>query len=220
MDGNKLHHLVSVITPTYNSEKYIKETANSVINQSYSNWEWIVVDDCSIDSTREILENLSKTDSRIKPLFLSKNCGGPAKPRNIGLDNAKGKYVCFLDSDDVWLKNKIKTQLENIDDADGMCTNFVIIDEDSKKLKKTNPYLSKYLFRVGLHRHLIWYFNPININTSIIKNNTRIRFNENKEFAAIEDWIFWIDYLNSNKNFKYIVVLKLIKKKGRAQYSP
>lgn len=199
-----LHPLVSVITPTYNSEKYLNETANSVIKQSYSNWEWIVVDDCSIDSTRKILENLSKTDSRIKPLFLNKNCGGPAKPRNIGLENAKGKYICFLDSDDVWLKNKIETQLENINDADAICSNFSIIDENSKRVKENNPYFSEILFRVSLHRHLIWYFNPININTSMIKNNTHIRFNENREFAAIEDWIFWIDYLSDNKNFKYI----------------
>ena len=199
-----MHPLVSVITPTFNSERYIRETANSVIKQSFSNWEWLVVDDHSTDLTRKILTELADMDSRIKPLFLSKNYGGPAKPRNVGLENAKGQYICFLDSDDIWLENKIKKQLETINEADAICSNFSIINKDSKIVKNINPIFSKYLFKTELYKQLIWYFNPININTSMIKNNTNIRFNENKEFAAIEDWIFWTDYVRDNKKFIYI----------------
>lgn len=203
MNLNKSNPLVSIITPTYNSEKYIKETANSIISQTITDWEWLVVDDCSSDTTRLILNNFAKIDERIKPIFLNENSGGPAKPRNIGLDEAKGKYVCFLDSDDVWLKNKLKEQVNNIDGFDGICSNFSIIDAQSKVTSTHNPWLTQLLFTTGLYKRFVIYLNPININTTMIRNNTSLRFEEHRDFAAIEDWVFWIEYLSDNKKFKF-----------------
>ena len=203
MNQSKSYPLVSIITPTYNSEKFIKETANSVINQSFSDWEWLVIDDCSLDGTREILEELAKSDIRIKPVFLKKNFGGPAKPRNEGLDRAKGIYICFLDSDDVWLENKIKNQLTNIGGYDAICSHFSVIDENSKVIKSIAPFFNQFLFSTGLYKYFIIYLNPININTVMIQNNTAIRFIENKEFTAIEDWIFWIEYLSDDNSFRF-----------------
>lgn len=102
---------VSIITPAFNSGKYIREAIESVIAQSYSNWEMIVVDDCSKDDTCEIVERLTKIDARIRLVHQIGHMG-PGRTRNAGLETARGRYLAFLDSDDLWLPNKLERQLE------------------------------------------------------------------------------------------------------------
>ena len=103
--------LVSVIMPAYNSEKYIVESIYSVINQSYKNLELLITDDCSSDGTRSCIEEIAKIDVRIKYFGLSENSGA-AVARNNSLKNAKGRYIAFLDADDIWLETKLEQQLE------------------------------------------------------------------------------------------------------------
>jgi teichuronic acid biosynthesis glycosyltransferase TuaG len=103
--------LVSIITPTYNSEKYIKKTIESVFCQTYKNWELLIIDDNSSDLGFSIAIAYAKKDSRVKIKKLDKNIGA-AEARNIGLKLARGKYISFLDSDDIWLKNKLAIQVE------------------------------------------------------------------------------------------------------------
>jgi len=102
--------LVSIITPSYNSSKFIKDCVASVFSQTYKNWEMIIVDDCSKDNSKEIISELSIKDNRIKPIFLKKNVGA-AEARNTAIRQAKGKYVAFLDSDDLWNPKKLEKQL-------------------------------------------------------------------------------------------------------------
>ena len=97
---SKKEDLVSIITPSYNSSKFIEETVRSVQNQTYSNWELLITDDCSTDNTFSILEKLAAKDERIKIFKLAKN-SGPAVARNNSIENAKGKYLVFLDSDNL-----------------------------------------------------------------------------------------------------------------------
>ena len=85
MTGSNTKPLVTIITSTFNSEKYIEETIKSVINQTYTNWEWIIVDDCSDDSTKDLIAKYEEKDTRIKLVSLKTNSGGPAKPRNTAL---------------------------------------------------------------------------------------------------------------------------------------
>ncbi len=101
--------LVSVIMPSYNTAKYIGESIESVINQTYPNWELIIVDDCSTDDTEDVVRGYL-TDSRIRFLKNEKNSGA-AISRNYALREAKGKWIAFLDSDDVWLPEKLETQI-------------------------------------------------------------------------------------------------------------
>ena len=103
--------LVSIITPSYNSAKFISQTIDSVLAQTYQNWEMIIVDDVSKDNSVEIIEEYIKKDLRIKLIKLQKNSGA-AMARNKALDEAVGKYIAFLDSDDLWLPNKLEKQLE------------------------------------------------------------------------------------------------------------
>lgn len=103
--------LVSIITPAYNSEKFIAETIVSVQNQTYENWELIVVDDCSSDKTAEIVLSFLEKDPRIKYIRNEYNRGS-AYSRNVALQNANGKWIAFLDSDDVWFPEKLERQIE------------------------------------------------------------------------------------------------------------
>src|SRR5690606_8681821 len=106
--------LVSIITPMFNSEAYISETINSVLNQTYTNWELILIDDGSTDRTVNIIKNFMERDERIKFYELELN-SGPAFARNIGINKAKGKYLTFLDADDIWFSNFIESSIEAIE---------------------------------------------------------------------------------------------------------
>jgi teichuronic acid biosynthesis glycosyltransferase TuaG len=104
-----MNELVSIITPVYNSEKYISDTINSVLAQTYTNWEMLIADDCSSDNSAEIINRY--TDSRIKYIKLESNSGA-AIARNKALEQAKGNYIAFLDADDTWKPEKLEKQLK------------------------------------------------------------------------------------------------------------
>ena len=92
--------LISIITPMYNAEKYVGLTIESVLAQTYKNWEMIIVNDGSKDSSAKIVENYVQKDSRIK--LINQTNAGSATARNNALRNAQGQYICFLDADDLW----------------------------------------------------------------------------------------------------------------------
>lgn len=102
--------LVSIVTPAFNAARFVEATVRSVIAQTHPNWEMLIVDDCSRDNTREILKKLATEDSRVRPIEHERN-GGPAKARNTALERASGDLVAFLDSDDLWLPEKLATQI-------------------------------------------------------------------------------------------------------------
>lgn len=102
--------LVSIVTPLYNAEKTIAETIESVLAQTYTNWELNVVDDCSTDSSAEIVKKYMSNDSRIKYFRLDSNSGA-AVARNTSMKMANGRYLAFLDSDDLWHKEKLEKQI-------------------------------------------------------------------------------------------------------------
>ena len=102
---------VSIITPTFNSAKYIAETIQSVQKQTYPNWEMIIVDDCSQDKTVDIIQNFMEDDHRIHLVQLNKNSGAGVA-RNNAINVAKGRYIAFLDSDDLWQPEKLSKQIE------------------------------------------------------------------------------------------------------------
>ncbi|MBX8937885.1 glycosyltransferase family 2 protein [Enterococcus gilvus] len=103
--------LISVIMPAFNSSQHIDQAIQSIQRQTYENWELLVIDDCSKDQTVSIVEKFSANDNRINLFVLEKNQGA-AVARNTGLENASGKYIAFLDSDDRWLPEKLEKQIE------------------------------------------------------------------------------------------------------------
>ena len=108
--------MVSVITPTFNSSAFVREALQSVCNQTVQDWEHIVVDDCSQDNTREILREKAGSEQRLRLFFLNVNCG-PAQARNAGISAARGRYIAFLDSDDLWEPDKLALQLQAMQES-------------------------------------------------------------------------------------------------------
>ena len=143
--------LVSIITPSFNSSKFVQECVNSVVSQTYTNWELLIVDDFSQDNSKELLLNLKKKDERIKVTFLDKNIGA-AEARNIAIQQAKGKYIAFLDSDDYWEKEKLANQIEFMksNDVAFSFSSYIPISEDGKV--SYSPILS--IERIGYHDYL------------------------------------------------------------------
>ena len=129
--------LISVITPTYNCEKFIGETIASVQAQTYPNWEMVIVDDCSTDRTRDIVEKYAKEDKRIRYYCLEENAGAAAA-RTRAMELAEGQYMAFLDSDDLWTRDKLRRQLAFMEKNHiaFSCTAYEKVDEEGKPLGK------------------------------------------------------------------------------------
>lgn len=127
--------LVSVIMPNYNGARFIAETIGSVIAQTYTDWELLIVDDCSDDDSVKIVNGLAEKDPRVKLFVNEKNCGA-AEARNVALRAASGKWIAFLDADDVWLPEKLQKQLDFLHENGGnFCyTSYTQIDENSSPL--------------------------------------------------------------------------------------
>jgi len=129
---------VSIIMPCYNSEKFIRNSIESVLSQTYSNWELLVSDDGSIDKTIEIIHEYMQQDTRIKLILAEGNNTGAAATRNRALEKAQNDYIAFLDSDDLWHPQKLEKQLKFMVDKDIVFsfTLFDAIDEEGNALTK------------------------------------------------------------------------------------
>lgn len=128
---------ISIITPSFNSERYIEKTIKSIIAQSHSDWELLIVDDFSKDRTEEIVTNYQKEDPRIR-FFKQKSNQGAAAARNLAIKNANGFYLAFLDSDDLWKPEKIQHQLEFMQkyNLGFSFTAYELIDKNDAKKNK------------------------------------------------------------------------------------
>ncbi|MEY0154184.1 glycosyltransferase family 2 protein, partial [Providencia rettgeri] len=111
MSETVTQELVSIIMPCYNAEQYIKDSINSVLNQTYPHFELIIIDDLSTDNSINIINSFS--DNRIKLIQLAQN-GGAGVARNTGIEAAQGRFIAFLDSDDLWRPNKLEMQLKHM----------------------------------------------------------------------------------------------------------
>lgn len=132
-----MNNKVSIITPVYNSKDYIRETIDSVIAQTYTDWEMFLVDDCSSDNTPQIISEYMRKDDRIKYIRLKENSGA-AIARNTGLDSAEGRYIAYLDADDIWLSNKLERQIAfmNENNVYFSCCDYDKIESDGIVLNK------------------------------------------------------------------------------------
>lgn len=130
--------LVSIVMPAYNAAQTIEASIESVLAQDYSEWELIIVNDCSRDTTKEIVERFASTDSRVKLITLEKN-GGISEARNTAIGNSTGRYLAFLDSDDMWKPQKLSKQLKfmKMGEYSFTFTGYELMDTHGKPLNKT-----------------------------------------------------------------------------------
>ena len=213
--------LVSIIMPAYNVEKYISDSINSVINQTYQNWELIVIDDCSSDRTRDIVKKFTLKDNRIKSIFTKQNSGKPAIAKNYAYDIVTGDFIAFLDSDDLWLKDKLEKQIRVLNGSDfKLCyAGGYLIDENGNEIGSFLPkYDNGYIFKKMLFRY------EINNQSVLIKKDVFERFNENitigEDYNLFMNIIFRHKVCNiKEKLIKYRIHKKSITKKGRIDLS-
>lgn len=140
---SKAEPLVSIIMPMYNAKRFIEDTINSIRSQTYQNWELLITDDKSNDGSINIVKAYMKEDNRIKLRVLEENRGG-AVARNTSIRDSKGKYIAFLDSDDIWKREKLKKQIKFMESNNYKFTytNYELMSEDGVLLnKKRNPEL-------------------------------------------------------------------------------
>lgn len=185
--------LISVIVPTFNSEKYIESTLKSILIQTYSYLEILIIDDCSTDSTSAIINKIAQQDNRINIELLKVN-SGVAIARNKGIEKAKGHYIAFLDSDDLWLPHKIETQLSFFQEhnCDVVFSSYYCIDESGKSLNKTVEALKKLnlekLLKCNYIGNLTGIYSVTNLG-KIYAPNLRKR----------QDWGLWISAIKKAK---------------------
>ena len=181
--------IITVIMPCYNASQFISEAINSVINQTYQNWELIIVDDCSSDDSVEIINQYIKTDNRIKLFSTDQNSGTASVPRNLGIKNAVGDYIAFLDTDDIWLPKKLEKQILLIEKI-----NAVLVYSFYEKINTDgirNNRVIKSPLEVNYKQLLTG--NIIGCLTAIYSVNElgKIYFST----AGHEDYIMWLEIL-------------------------
>lgn len=205
----KVDSLVSVIIPMYNSEDYICATLKSVLFQTFTELEIIVVDDCSTDSSYTLVSKIVEEDTRVQLFKLDKNSGGPAKPRNFGIHKSTGNYIAFLDSDDLWEKNKIELQLRCMND-----NGYNFTSTNQKNINKQGDILAKKSYLTKIKDFLIKkndisdliIFKHIALSSVLIKKDSFIlKFDESSEMIAVEDYFLWLNLLNCT-DIKYFYI--------------
>jgi len=202
-----MNFLITIIVPVYNANKYISETIESIIGQTYNTWELIIVDDCSTDDTVSIIKKYVKLDKRIFLVESEQNFGGPARPRNIGIKKAKGEYIAFLDADDIWKKDKLQRQMDFMSENNVYfsSTGSEYIDENSNSIKKRLSIFSfLHQFRRKTTINDIINSNFITTSSVVVHREYIELFSEKKEHIAVEDVYLWLSILNKNPNiYKY-----------------
>ena len=206
--NNKLIPVVSIIIPTYNQAKYIGKALQSIIDQTFKNWEAIVIDNHSTDGTQKILNQF--VDPRIKCLKINNN-GIIAKSRNLGIKFAKGEWIAFLDSDDWWTKDKLKICSSHFSEkVDLIYHDLEIVTNKSKIYKKKKINKGRQLKKPILRDLLIGLIkegNAIGNSSVIVRRRILLRINginESKKLVASEDFNTWLRIAQITDQFKYI----------------
>lgn len=181
--------MISVILPVYNGEKYIKSTLNSIINQTYKNWELIIVDDCSTDCTSEIIKEYCGENNQVRYVRLEEN-KGVAFARNEGILLAQGEYIAFIDSDDVWVAYKLEKQMEQMQNREckWVASSYQLMKKNGIVLNKyVKVKNKKYIYEDLLKENIIG-CSTVLLKKELLNNN---KFKKVKN----EDYALWLDII-------------------------
>lgn len=181
--------LVSVIMPTHNSSRFLAASIDSILGQTYQNLELLITDDCSTDSTRELLESYVARDPRVKVEYLTKN-GGPAVARNKSIERAQGRYIAFCDSDDRWFPEKLEKQIYHMNKHDcALCSASYLICNEEGEVTGVN-YSPAYLTLSDLKRD-----NKIGCLTAIYDSKRLGRKYYMPPIRKRQDWALFLNIM-------------------------
>jgi teichuronic acid biosynthesis glycosyltransferase TuaG len=199
--------LVSIITPMFNAEQFITLTIQSVQKQTLSNWEMLIIDDCSTDQSREIVREICKNDSRVNLIERTNNAGGPATPRNDAMRQAKGKYLAFLDADDLWLPEKLEKQTNFMEQDSQVFLSYTMFTTTEQHGNYCIPSDNYYLLEdETTFRQLLLRGNMVPILTVLMKNqyDLNLCFDEAPGIISCEDLDFWLQLAYAEKKFAFL----------------
>lgn len=181
--------LVSIITPMYNAGKFIKYTIDSVLNQTYKDWEMIVIDDCSTDEGPQIVKSYMENDKRIKYVKVESN-KGVSHARNIGLKKATGQFIAFLDSDDIWNNTKLEKQINFMMQKDCAIsfTSYELINEKNEKMNKIVNVPSSVDYNTLLKGNILGCL-------TVVVDKSKIDFEIKMSGVRHEDYVLWLSIL-------------------------
>nr|WP_286775609.1 glycosyltransferase family 2 protein [[Pseudomonas] sp. BICA1-14] len=188
---------VTVVTPSYNAEKLIGRTIQSVLDQTWQNWELLIVDDCSKDATREIVAAYAAKDTRIRLIALEKNCGAPAAPRNIAVREAKARWVAFLDADDIWHPEKLSLQLRAAEANSGCFLSSQMKDFRDDSSLSFPPVSEAPVGMVTFSQQRLKGRIPTSGVLVTRELMLKFPFNEDIRYRAVEDYDCWLRILRS-----------------------
>jgi glycosyltransferase involved in cell wall biosynthesis len=194
--------LVSIIIPAYNGEKFLPRSIGSVLAQTFTDWELIVVDDGSTDGTKKVVEEFIKKDHRIF-YYYEENSGGPAKPKNTAWRYVRGEYVAYLDQDDEWLPEKLEKQVALFKESGqdvGLVGCDVFLARDNGKIFGKYTTQRSNVFPTLLERNYIY------SNSSVmIRRDTIEKVGSRDEcLKYAEDWDMWIRIAKNGYNFAFV----------------
>jgi teichuronic acid biosynthesis glycosyltransferase TuaG len=199
--------LVSAIVTTYNRANLIGETINSILKQSFKNFELLIVDDGSTDNTGDVINSFQ--DKRIV-YIKSDNWGGPARPRNIGIKRAKGEYIAFCDDDDLWVKDKLEKQLNIFKTYDVVGVGSLVQKFGAIDLHRKNTINSSYKTGRITFNDILHHQNSLALSSIIIRNLKHLNFQEDKQYIYVEDYLFQL-HLTEEMGDLFIINEKLVK---------
>ncbi len=191
----------SIILPTYNrAETFLKEAIDSIVSQSYKNWELLIIDNHSEDNTDELIN--SYKDSRIKT-YKIKNDGNIAKSRNLGINRSSGEYIALIDSDDFWHKDKLKVSHEYLDKnkTKGLCHSEYWLDETGQS------QIRHYGTKGFSYNSLLINGNNLSLSAVIVHKyilENLDGFSENSDHITAEDYDLWLKLAKSNYKIEFI----------------
>jgi len=195
---------VSVIVPCYNQAKYLEQCFSSLTNQTYSNWECILVDDGSTDETEKVGNEWTQKDARIK--YYKKSNGGLSSARNFGLSHITGDFIQFLDADDFLAPAKFEKSLSQVTDKDNtvIITNFLLFDDKKQKEKPAYCKLEQNCF--NQEAILIEWDKrfTIPIHCALFPSNLTAKYLFREDLKAKEDWIFWLQIFQNQPKAIFI----------------
>ena len=195
---------ITVVITSYNSEKYIKDSILSVLNQTYKNFELIIVDDGSKDNSKKIINFFKRRDKRIKTFFFKRNIGSAAFARNYAIKRSRGSYISFLDADDIWLPTKLEIQINHLNRYTIMSSTLCTYIDKKGNLysgfftKYARKFIQNIIFKLGLKG--LYVYNPFILSSVIIKKNilTKYYFDEDIFTIGVEDLKLWLNILSNN----------------------
>ncbi len=193
----------TIVMPNYNSSKTILKTIGSIKEQSFQDFELIIVDDHSKDNSIIKISHTFK-NSKIKIIKLNKN-GGPAKARNIGIKKSRGKYIAFVDSDDLWFRNKLKEMHFCIisNKANVYCHNELSKSlDETKKIIKNGPFTKDFYYNLLTNQNCLS-TSAVIIEKFFIQKN-KLFFNEDRSFFSVEDYDYWMRLAQKKAKFLFI----------------